>query len=703
MAERPALRDYSRSRAVLIGTWEYAFLNGVPAAEHSMRRMAGLLTGPLCGWPQDRVLLAENERSPGDLPDRLITAFDGASDVALFYFVGHGQISPDDQLCLGLVHSRPDANRRTATSLRFSDVRQALRDSNAAVKIVILDCCFAGLATTGTLAGLAGDVLDLTAGTGAYTMAATSAYATAWYEHDRGLERPQTYFTKYLADLVEEGIPGQPALLRMNPLFRRLRDNLAVDGRPVPQSRAVNDAREFVFAYNAAPLKAQRDPEQELALLGQRFESLKAATEAQVDALKAEAAHREQELARLRELLASPGSRDAGQQRELQDAVDEAARQLDDTREMLRPHGDPVAQTISARSDSTRLAGTPGSGVALEQLGGAVKSGLLSFRLVATGKFQRVSVERAAEVESPAGEHLVARRVWLGDGIGGGRELRLHMPVRGERRSDGYARLKKETLAGRLLHRATAGREYPRELSRLYGDESISADPFALFEPYRGELLRDIGAYLSDDFEQFMAGLLTGLYWLAEAGIAHRSIGLDTVLWDKATGQVQITDFSRSALFGTDRTPLTGGARWIAPESRPDTYYGAIGPTDDVWSAVRLLYYARSGGQLLTNRRQLVDFGLAEAFNGMLDMVIGPPEGRPTARDLIVDGLGRPHLLPGVVDSRKSLIAGRAEFLNARERKYPDGQGLSVPDRFWDDLVWPPLSRKATGTHGDPR
>jgi hypothetical protein len=102
-------------------------------------------------------------------------------------------------------------------------------------------------------------------------MAATSAYATAWYQDELGLAEPQTYFTKYLADLVEEGIPGQSARLRVNSLFRQLRDNLATDGRPVPHSRAVNDAHEFVFAYNAAPPAAQRDPERELTRLGRQL------------------------------------------------------------------------------------------------------------------------------------------------------------------------------------------------------------------------------------------------------------------------------------------------------------------------------------------------------------------------------------------------------------------------------------------------
>jgi hypothetical protein len=67
MSKLPVLRDYSRSLAVVMGTWNYAYLRPVPAAEHSMRRMERLLTGPLCGWPQDRLQVLGNVSSPGDL------------------------------------------------------------------------------------------------------------------------------------------------------------------------------------------------------------------------------------------------------------------------------------------------------------------------------------------------------------------------------------------------------------------------------------------------------------------------------------------------------------------------------------------------------------------------------------------------------------------------------------------------------------
>ena len=119
MADSSPLHEYSSSQAVVMGTWDYFHLPPVPAVANSLDRMAALLTGPWCDWPQDRVITVENERDPGGLPDRLITAFEKVTGIALFYYAGHGQIDLDDQLCLGLTGSRLEPNRRAATSLPF--------------------------------------------------------------------------------------------------------------------------------------------------------------------------------------------------------------------------------------------------------------------------------------------------------------------------------------------------------------------------------------------------------------------------------------------------------------------------------------------------------------------------------------------------------------------------------------------------------
>lgn len=249
MSDRGALRDYRHSRAVLIGTAEYRYLKDVPAAANSLRRMAGLLTSGLCGWPPDRLTSRLNETGPGDLAGDLITLFADAKDVALFYFVGHGQIDPEDELCLGLSASRPDVNLRAATSLPFQAVRRALRLSPASTKVVILDCCFAGLAKDTATIPAANDLLDRTAGAGAYMMAATGTYETAWFEVDE--LQPQTYFTRYLVDIVEAGILGDDPQLRLDSIFTAARAKLAADSRPVPVARNIDFGANLIFAYNA--------------------------------------------------------------------------------------------------------------------------------------------------------------------------------------------------------------------------------------------------------------------------------------------------------------------------------------------------------------------------------------------------------------------------------------------------------------------
>ncbi|MFF1400819.1 DnaJ C-terminal domain-containing protein [Streptomyces sp. NPDC058287] len=251
--------DFSRSRAVLIGTWDYTELESVPAAEHSLDRLRGLLTGPLCNWPRDEERLTEisNARSLGNLPHRLVEAFVDVTDVALFYFVGHGQYDLDDQLCLALGESSSDAAFRTTTSLTFAHVRHAFKVSRAATKIAILDCCFAGLAmqNKNILSGREA----LPPRPGSFLMMASGEFSTAWYQSGEEAEKPQTYFTKYLVDVIERGIPGQGEGLRLGTIFDTVAADLIRDRKPEPGCRTSDQANNYFFARNLAAGKRGRD------------------------------------------------------------------------------------------------------------------------------------------------------------------------------------------------------------------------------------------------------------------------------------------------------------------------------------------------------------------------------------------------------------------------------------------------------------
>ncbi|MEW2626327.1 caspase family protein [Streptomyces sp. NPDC048106] len=251
MTETRPPHDYARSRAVLIGTWDYARLPAVPAARNSLERFSGLLTGPLCGWPTRQVQVLRNVPQRDNLPDRLMEWFGEATDVALFYFVGHGQLH-EDELCLALGSSPQSGPRRTTVGLPFSDVRKALRECDARTKIVILDCCFAGQAADSrhSLADGSAEVIDKTLGTGAFTMAASGAYRTAWFEADGHTPAPQTYFTKYLVDVIEQGLPGHPEGLPLGAVFTATAEALAHDRRPEPTRSVRHHADHFVIARN---------------------------------------------------------------------------------------------------------------------------------------------------------------------------------------------------------------------------------------------------------------------------------------------------------------------------------------------------------------------------------------------------------------------------------------------------------------------
>jgi Tubulin like/Caspase domain len=256
--------EAGRSRAVVMGTWIYhdpKLGPYLPAVKNSLNRFRGLLSSPLCGWPEDAISPVENESNPGTIPDLLMRQFSEARDVALFYYVGHGLLSDDEdpQLCLTLTGTVEEAGRRVTTSLMYSAVRRALLKSRARTKIVILDCCNSRTALPPALGrsaveasgAVAPEFLDGADVENAYVLVA-AAGKRAYYEIKPDSEGPQTYFTKYLADLIERGIESAPSILTMETIFKGLRSSLNAGGHALPDRRNHQFAAEYPFCRNAA-------------------------------------------------------------------------------------------------------------------------------------------------------------------------------------------------------------------------------------------------------------------------------------------------------------------------------------------------------------------------------------------------------------------------------------------------------------------
>ena len=249
--------DFDRSRAVLIGTSAYTEgLEPMPAAANSLRRMEDLLVG-LCGWPSAAVI-SFKDLSTGDRRLREISELiEEAEDVLLLYYVGHGLLLPGDDLGLALTDTDANAALPLTTTYRLRTLREQLRyHCHARLRLIILDCCFAGIATKNAQGpgGLADKVHHASRIEGTYTWTASRASQEAVYEDgDGGL----TYFTKTLHEVVASGIPGKPAWLTLEDVdravARRFRE-LPLPNTPIrpEQTRMAvgGEAGMFPFAPN---------------------------------------------------------------------------------------------------------------------------------------------------------------------------------------------------------------------------------------------------------------------------------------------------------------------------------------------------------------------------------------------------------------------------------------------------------------------
>jgi serine/threonine protein kinase len=282
-----------------------------------------------------------------------------------------------------------------------------------------------------------------------------------------------------------------------------------------------------------------------------------------------------------------------------------------------------------------------------------------------------VAVATADGGECPVGEFLTARNITLDDGT----RLRQVRVAAGARRDAGYESLDNEILAGRRLHDVTRSARYPASVSFLYGDKADSASPCALLRPYQGRPLSEVvSQMLPDEQRAFEVSLLTGLCWLAAAGIAHRGLSPSAVRWDSRERQAQITDFSHCTVFGVSRRPSVTPDQAVRG-TRPDgTTGGLVTSRDDMYAAGLLIHYVCSQG----DAGPPTPDRLAAAGLTGLEPLFGPPEGRPTARELLASHLGVNDPVPRTAAATAGLAAGAELFEFWRDKKR-ESQGRAVP------------------------
>jgi hypothetical protein len=128
-----------------------------------------------------------------------------SDDVLLMFYAGHGV--KDDFGELHLVTRDTVSDELSATAIASSFISREMDRSRSLNQILILDCCFSG-AFAGARAAQVGSVGARESfqgnGTGRVILTASDAFEFAW-EEEEGVSGPNSVFTKYLVQGLEQG------------------------------------------------------------------------------------------------------------------------------------------------------------------------------------------------------------------------------------------------------------------------------------------------------------------------------------------------------------------------------------------------------------------------------------------------------------------------------------------------------------------
>lgn len=247
-------------RALVVGTGrhaEQALLASLPSAPRTARALADTLTSA-CGMAAGRVRLVTDPPSAADILGPLEQAIDEArGGVLVFCFVGHGLLGPGGKLYLATTATPSHDN--TVYAVPYAEIENRLADAPVR-PVVILDCCFSGLAEAA--GGRREDPYLSVRPHGSFLLASATHYAASFAPEG---ER-YTLFGGELLRLLREGESGGPRWFTLTDVHRHL-DRRFEDSPARPHAGSVGRLGDLVLAANprytlpTAPEEGQTPPD----------------------------------------------------------------------------------------------------------------------------------------------------------------------------------------------------------------------------------------------------------------------------------------------------------------------------------------------------------------------------------------------------------------------------------------------------------
>jgi len=251
------LVDPRSSQVVLIGTAQYRHLPPLPSTRQNLIGLRDVFTDEaLWGLPLESCHVMEDASDPSTV-GRAVRAAAAAAvgdGLLLVYYAGHGLIDPHDgALVLALVDSEKDVPHEAG--LLYDWIRRAVAASPARRRIVILDCCYAGRASS----ELSGNNTGTDAVADQAEIDKTCLLVSA--SRNRTAQAPPgeryTAFTGQLLRVLREGLADGPPVLGIEAIWREVRTSLLANGHERPELRARNGGGDIPLVRNAAKPRQQ--------------------------------------------------------------------------------------------------------------------------------------------------------------------------------------------------------------------------------------------------------------------------------------------------------------------------------------------------------------------------------------------------------------------------------------------------------------
>jgi uncharacterized caspase-like protein len=266
-----SLPDPSLSRAIIIGVAEYPrddSLPPLPSIRNNVADLAAVLTDQRrWGLPAGHCVTLIDPAEASEAMRSVSPLADEAQDTLLFYFAGHGLVAPDGELVLAVANT--ERRRAEFTGLRYQWVREAVANSIARRRVLILDCCFSGRALS-AMADPASVITGQLEIEGTCVLASAPATSPASAPQDAR----HTAFTGGLLHVLHQGIEGQQEYLSLADIYEQTFRAMARAGRPRPQILDINTVGRLALVRNAAWRMSARPPALRRAPVGRAVAAL---------------------------------------------------------------------------------------------------------------------------------------------------------------------------------------------------------------------------------------------------------------------------------------------------------------------------------------------------------------------------------------------------------------------------------------------